>query len=104
MEPEDCRSAARLGSDDKNWKNSDPCFPRSPWWYTDEPATGVGFRLLRPLKVPEDAKSKSVFWEADIESIKDHAKQRVDNEGRGANAVVDAKLSEDISKLTNKDK
>ena len=104
MEPEDCRSAARLGSDDKNWKNSDPCFPRSPWWYTDEPATGVGFRLLRPLKVPANAKSRSVFWDADIESVKEHAKQRVDEEGRGANAVVDPKLSEDIFKLTDKDK
>ena len=104
MEPEECRSAARMGSDDKEWKNGDPCFPTSPWWYTDSPATGVGFRLLRPLKLPADAKSKSVFWEADIESIKNDAKQRVDEEGRGANAAVDSGLSDDISKLTDKDR
>jgi len=104
MEPKDCRSAARMGSDDKQWKSGDPCFPTSPWWYTDEPATGIGFRLLRPLKAPADTKSRSVFWEAGIESIKDIAQQRVDNEGRGANAVVDPKLSEDISELTNKDR
>ena len=104
MEPEDCRSAARLGSDDKQWKNCDPCFPKSPWWYTDEPATGVGFRLLRPLKVPQDAKSKGVFWDADLESIKEVATARVEDEGRGAKAVVDPGLSKDISRLTDKDK
>ena len=99
MEPEECRSAARMASDDKQWKLSDPCFPMSPWWYTDAPATGVGFRLLRPLTAPKDAKSRNAYWEPDIESIQEDANTRIDSEGRGAKAVVDPGLSKDISTI-----
>ena len=37
-------------SEEKEWKLSDPNIPLSPWWYTEEPATGVGMRIMRPLK------------------------------------------------------
>jgi formylglycine-generating enzyme required for sulfatase activity len=43
LDPEYCRSAARLGSH-KSWRANDPNIPKSPWWYTDEPGTGIGFR------------------------------------------------------------
>jgi formylglycine-generating enzyme required for sulfatase activity len=54
-DPAKCRSAARRGSD-KSWKMQDPQLPKSVWYFTD--AQWVGFRLVRPLKVPspEDLK------------------------------------------------
>jgi formylglycine-generating enzyme required for sulfatase activity len=58
LEPEDCRSAARIASD-KEWKTEDPNIPKSPWWYTDMPGLGVGFRLVRPLESPQRWKPKT---------------------------------------------
>jgi formylglycine-generating enzyme required for sulfatase activity len=43
------RSAARRGSD-RAWKAQDPQLPKSIWYHSD--AQFVGFRLVRPLKVP----------------------------------------------------
>jgi formylglycine-generating enzyme required for sulfatase activity len=43
------RSAARRGSS-RDWKAQDPQLPKSVWWLSD--AQWVGFRLVRPLKVP----------------------------------------------------
>jgi formylglycine-generating enzyme required for sulfatase activity len=50
------RSAARRESK-KDWSMQDPQIPQSIWWHTD--ATFVGFRLVRPLRVPTDAESKA---------------------------------------------
>jgi len=44
-----CRSAARRGSD-RAWKMTDPQLPKSVWYFSD--AQFVGFRIIRPLKVP----------------------------------------------------
>ena len=44
-----CRSAARRGSD-RAWKMQDPQLPKSYWYLSD--AQFVGFRIIRPLKVP----------------------------------------------------
>jgi len=104
LEPEDCRSAARLGSDDKEWKYEDPNFPKSPWWYTDSPGLGVGFRLLRPLKAPDAKVARELYWDADVESIVDDAKNRIRDNGRGAYGIVDEKLPKDISELTDEDR
>ena len=89
---EDCRSAARLGSHDRDWKEQDPNFPKSPWWYTTEPATGVGFRLLRPLNAPPTREAQDAFWKADLASILNDVISRVRQEGRGALGVVDETL------------
>ncbi|WP_419189465.1 SUMF1/EgtB/PvdO family nonheme iron enzyme [Stieleria marina] len=43
------RSAARVGSDEA-WKETDPQLPQSIWYHTDAP--WIGFRVIRPLKVP----------------------------------------------------
>jgi formylglycine-generating enzyme required for sulfatase activity len=43
------RSAARRASD-RQWKQQDPQLPKSIWYHTD--AQWLGFRLVRPLKVP----------------------------------------------------
>ncbi len=102
LEPEECRSASRLGSDDKEWKTEDPNVPKSPWWYTDSPAKGVGFRLMRPLKVPATAEAKNAFWKADMERILEIAKARIRNKGLGEYAVVDENLPKDIAEAMKK--
>ena len=48
-DPELLRSAARTPSS-IDWKQQDPQLPRSIWYHTD--ATWLGFRIVRPLKVP----------------------------------------------------
>lgn len=92
--PEKCRSASRL-VDDEEWKNEDPNVPKSPWWYTTYPATGVGFRIIRPLNPPTDRKEQEKFW-SDIKDMEDIAKNRIEANGRGAYGVVDEKLPDAI--------
>jgi formylglycine-generating enzyme required for sulfatase activity len=57
------RSAARRGSD-PTWKMRDPQLPKSVWWFTD--AKFVGFRLVRPLKVPP-ADEMNRYWNSGVE-------------------------------------
>lgn len=89
-EPERLRSAARRGSEDVAWKEVDPNLPKSPWWYTEDPALGVGMRLVRPFVAP-DKPTQLKWWEPDIESIRLDAKDRL-LQGRGARALVDPEL------------
>ena len=57
------RSGARRGSD-PSWKQQDPQLPKSIWYHTD--AQFLGFRLIRPLKVPPpDELSK--YWTSGVE-------------------------------------
>jgi formylglycine-generating enzyme required for sulfatase activity len=91
------RIAARLGSHDEEWKSEDPNLPLSPWWFTSDPARGVGFRLFRPLHEPQrDMKLK--FWEADAEDIQADVEARL-LEGRGVLGLVDPELPAAILKL-----
>ena len=46
------RSAARTASEE-DWKMQDPQLPQSVWYHTD--ADFVGFRVVRPLRVPSAA-------------------------------------------------
>ena len=89
-EPAQCRSAARRGSEDLAWKDVDPNLPKSPWWYTEEPALGVGMRVVRPL-VPPDLATRRRWGDADIESIRADAADRL-QQGRGARGLVDPEL------------
>ncbi len=89
------RSAARLASNDRTWKEEDPNFPKSPWWYTSSPAVGVGFRLLRPLDAP-NREGQETYWRPDIDSILEDAMSRVRDEGRGAIGLVDPELPQAI--------
>ena len=50
-EPQQLRSAARLGSSE-DWKMRDPQLPKSNWYHTDAPF--LGFRIVRPLLVPDE--------------------------------------------------
>jgi len=101
-EASECRSAARKGSrdaggnaQDPDWKDVDPNFPKSPWWYTEEPALGVGMRIVRPFAEPADVAERRRWWEADIESIKNDVASRLE-EGRGSRGIVDPALPADL--------
>jgi formylglycine-generating enzyme required for sulfatase activity len=61
--PEMLRCGARLGSD-PSWKMQDPQLPKSIWYHTD--AQWLGFRLVRPLKVPS-AKEMYAYWNSGVE-------------------------------------
>ncbi len=84
------RSAARLGSEEDDWKLSDPNFPHSPWWYTEEPTLGVGMRIVRPLAPMADDEQRRA-WDADIDRTRREVKMRL-NEGRGALGLPDVLL------------
>jgi formylglycine-generating enzyme required for sulfatase activity len=58
-----CRSAARRGSD-RSWKMQDPQLPKSVWYFSD--AQFVGFRIVRPLKVPP-AEQMQKYWTSGVE-------------------------------------
>ena len=57
------RCGARVGSD-PSWKQQDPQLPKSIWYHTD--AQGLGFRLVRPLKVPA-ADQLFKYWNNGVE-------------------------------------
>ena len=48
-DPKDLRAAARRASNE-SWKQQDPQLPKSIWYHTN--AQFLGFRIVRPLKVP----------------------------------------------------
>jgi len=52
------RSASRQASKPL-WKQRDPQFPRSKWWYTDAPF--VGFRIVRSM-TPPSSEDQTNYW------------------------------------------
>ncbi|QDV65704.1 Serine/threonine-protein kinase pkn1 [Crateriforma conspicua] len=99
MDPPDLRSAARLASNDDDWKSEDPNFPVSPWWHTSDPSRGVGFRLFRSLEPLADEKI-NLFWDANDEETKDAVQSRIQG-GRGGWGLVDESLPEAIENMDN---
>ena len=97
-----CNSFARIASHSTEWRDSDPNFPKSPWWFTDEPATGVGFRIVRQHSAATK-EEKLAVWDADLESIARDAKSRIDDNGRGAYGTVDKNLDEQVAELDEGD-
>jgi len=57
------RCGARTPSD-PSWKQQDPQMPKSIWYETD--AQGLGFRLVRPLKIPS-AEGMFKYWNNGVE-------------------------------------
>jgi formylglycine-generating enzyme required for sulfatase activity len=94
--PEKLRSAARLASDDASWKSTDPNIPKSPWWYTDDPARAVGFRVFRSYKPLEPELAKK-FYDIDNEDIQLSVDIRLE-EGRGVRGYSDPSLADEIKK------
>jgi len=97
FEAAECRSAARLGSNSEDWREYDPNLPKSPWWFTTDPARGVGFRLYRPLKTVS-RKDMEEFWRIDNEETQYDVSDRL-NEGRGVRGLVDQDLPAAIKEL-----
>ncbi len=98
-DPEECRSASRIGSkEDDEWKSYDPNTPKSPWWFASDEGQCVGMRIVR---VPGEfsAAEKKQFWEADVPRILEIANQRIDKEGRGERGIVDKDLPNAIEQL-----
>lgn len=93
-----CRSAARLGSQERDWKEEDPNLPLSPWWFTSDPTRGVGFRIVRPLSEPPSKAAKQRYWAIDDELTREAVENRL-HEGRGASGLVDPALPEAIKAL-----
>ncbi|BDC52936.1 hypothetical protein F183_A52510 [Bryobacterales bacterium F-183] len=62
--PDRLRCGARLGSD-PSWKMQDPQLPKSIWYLTD--AQWLGFRLVRPLKVPTPEEMDK-YWNSGVEN------------------------------------
>ena len=63
----DDSKALRCGarnSSDPSWKQQDPQLPKSIWYLTD--AQWVGFRLVRPVKVPTAAEMHA-YWNNGVE-------------------------------------
>jgi len=62
-DPAKLRCAARRPSD-PSWKIQDPQLPKSIWYHTD--AQFLGFRIVRPLKVPTAEECQS-YWNSGVE-------------------------------------
>jgi formylglycine-generating enzyme required for sulfatase activity len=97
-DPEACRSAARLPSEEEEWKLEDPNLPLSPWWFTSDPTRGIGFRVFRPLEAPATKAEKERYWAIDAEETQDGVDNRM-LEGRGAIGVVDPDLPKAIEEM-----
>ncbi|TWT92882.1 Formylglycine-generating sulfatase enzyme [Botrimarina colliarenosi] len=82
---------ARRDSDDDTWRDYDPNTPKSPWWFANDDAQDVGFRVLRPYQATSDA-MRLRYWDADIPRIQKVADFRIDEEGRGERGLVDPGL------------
>ncbi|NNE01022.1 MAG: SUMF1/EgtB/PvdO family nonheme iron enzyme [Pirellulaceae bacterium] len=100
MDPPDLRAAVRLASDDDEWKSEDPNFPKSPWWFTSDPARGVGFRVFRSY-TPLPSEKIVKFWEANAQDVQEDVQSRLDG-GRGGLGLVDKTLPAAIKTLEEK--
>ena len=93
----DCRAAVRMASADEEWKEEDPNLPKSPWWFTTDPARGIGFRLVRPLSSPQVSERKK-YWEIDAEETGWDVADRLE-EGRGVKDNISPNLPQVLSEL-----
>lgn len=91
------RCAARLVSDDEAWKEEDPNFPLSPWWFTSDPARGVGFRLFRSYQ-PLATETIQKFWEPTADDVVEDVESRILS-GRSGRGLVDPELPSTLKEL-----
>ena len=66
-DPELLRSSARIASN-KDWRLQDPQIPQSIWYNTE--IYCPGFRVVRPLKVPDVKEAK--LYEPDYKAVKEY--------------------------------
>ncbi len=103
LEAEDCRSAARLPSSE-DWRDEDPNYPQSPWWFTTSPGLGAGFRIIRPLEIPKSRERMNSYWEPQVKRILKDAEIRILDRGKGALGLADPGLPDAIRQLKNEDR
>ena len=96
-DPPELRVASRLVSNYVVWKDVDPMVPQSPWWITDDPARGIGFRVFQSYKKLSEDKMKR-FWESNSEEVDYQVDFKLD-EGRGIRGLVDPALPAAIKAL-----
>jgi formylglycine-generating enzyme required for sulfatase activity len=75
---EECRSAKREFAK-SGWKEQDPMFPQSIWYYTEAPF--VGFRVVRPLEPPTTEAEYKLYEpspEVCVEYMKLNVRQAMD--------------------------
>ena len=94
--PADLRSAARFSSNDIEMKANDPELPTSPWWYTDDPARTIGFRVVRSFEKLDDATIQK-FYDPDHQDIIDDLKESGGWE-RTVQGVADPSLATEMRK------
>ena len=56
-------------------------------------------RIVRPWNSDLTPEQKQLFWDADLDSIREVAYSRIDSNGRGAIGKVDSDLDEDLAKF-----
>ena len=78
-------------------KEKDPNFPQSPWWFTSDPARGVGLRLFRSYQ-PLDQQLINKFWDNIAEDAAADLESRLES-GKGKRGLVDKDLPDVRSKL-----
>jgi formylglycine-generating enzyme required for sulfatase activity len=64
MDPAASLTCTARTPSDPSWKQQDPQMPKSIWYETD--AQGLGFRLVRPLKIPSAAEMYR-YWNNGVE-------------------------------------
>lgn len=96
-DPSELTLAGRMLTEANEWRTSDPNLPLSPWWYSDFPATGVGFRLVRTLEpVPQDLRTR--VWNAPDDSVARDVDERL-REGRGKLGPIGVELPSVLGEL-----
>lgn len=96
-EAEEINLVNRMVTEEEDWKSSDPNLPRSPWWYSDYPATGVGFRLVRPLApIPDEIKQQ--VWDTEDQVVVRAVAERL-REGRGKLGPIGTELPTVLEEL-----
>lgn len=96
-EAEEITLASRMLTEEENWKSSDPNLPMSPWWYADYPATGVGFRLVRPLDaIPAEVRKR--VWDTEDPVVVRSVTERL-REGRGKLGPIGEELPKVLDEL-----
>lgn len=95
--PGDCTARSRLVSDPR-WLAHDADSPTSLHWNADgDVGFTVGFRLLRPLKVPT-REEQETFWSPDVQELKKEVELKHDAR-RFSLGLVDPDLPEAVKKL-----
>lgn len=96
-DPNECRSAVRVGSN-KDWQQDDPSFPTSPWWLASDVHNQIGFRIVRPLEPPTPEK-ESKFWNADVDDLREAIHEYCFENGHSRIGLVDPKLPDAIKRI-----